>query len=472
MGVYDINGVPVSSSLFVPLEHGNIANSGATTNTLTNIEVRFRSAFPVKVSPGSKISITPVKNASHVTNIILYEYNSSMAFVQYQSYSANTSLSSSTHYIRFVAHTDTSGYNPYALEVLGGLRMVRNFLTATEYDRFVFEVYPGVYSSGVILLPPNYTPEGESIPMFVYLHGSNVYSDWNSNMGEAVSGGVTNYPRMQYLANEGFAVLDIYGWTSKYLAIADTQNVSTEPNKSNSFATPITYSSFRAGIRYATSRYNIDDNRISLYCKSLGGSLANIFSVRDDIKVNAICELAPTIDIFFWGSFGQSVASRTIIADQLGLTGDVSSVFLQRNFDWRTTNGKTFIEANIDRFSGFNPGWDYVGDRTISQKLDDSYNKTYTRTDANREILYPVKIWVAPDDVNIPPEKVYEYVAQCQNAGKDITLRLMPENTGGHYSVDLSDDAPKSSGTTALGIAYTDVATAYVEMVDFVRSRS
>lgn len=58
------------------------------------------------------------------------------------------------------------------------------------------------------------------------------------------------------------------------------------------------------------------------------------------------------------------------------------------------------------------------------------------------------------------------------NAGKDITLRLTPENICGHYGVDLSDDATMSSGTTALGIAYTDVATAYVEMVDFVRSRS
>lgn len=471
MGIYDINGVPVSSSLFVPLEHGDISNSGVTSNSLTNIETRFRSAFPVKVSPSSKISVTVAQNSNHVSEIIVIEYNNSMGFVRYQSYSHAVTLSSTTNYVRFAVRIDASGYNPHAIMVSGDVRIIKNFLTGTSYDRFVFEVYPGVYSSGVILLPPNYVPEGQSVPVFVYIHGSNVFSEWNSNMGEAISG-VTNYPRMEYLANEGFAVLDIYGWTNKYLTVANTQNISSEPNKSNSFATPITYSSFRAGIKYAVSRYNLDENHINLYCKSLGGSLTNIFAVRDDIKVNAICELAPTIDIFFWGSFGQSVASRTIIADQLGLTGDVSSVFLQKNFDWRTTNGKTFIEANIDRFSGFNPGWDYVGDRTISQKLDDSYNKTYTRTGANREILYPVKIWVAPDDVNIPPEKIYEYVAQCQNAGKDITLRLMPENTGGHYSVDLSDDAPKSSGTTALGIAYTDVATAYVEMVDFVRSRS
>jgi hypothetical protein len=37
--------------------------------------------------------------------------------------------------------------------------------------------------------------------------------------------------------------------------------------------------------------------------------------------------------------------------------------------------------------------------------------------------------------------------------------------------MDTDPNALKSSGTTALGIAYTDIPTAYVEVVEFIRNK-
>ena len=46
----------------------------------------------------------------------------------------------------------------------------------------------------------------------------------------------------------------------------------------------------------------------------------------------------------------------------------------------------------------------------------------------------------------------------------------MPTGTGGHYSVDSDKNALKvSSITTKLGYTYTNIALAWVEMLDFFR---
>jgi hypothetical protein len=47
---------------------------------------------------------------------------------------------------------------------------------------------------------------------------------------------------------------------------------------------------------------------------------------------------------------------------------------------------------------------------------------------------------------------------------------LLPDNTGGHHSVDNSPDALQvSSITTRLGITHANVPLAYVEMLQFFR---
>lgn len=468
----------MTHDIFVELEPGDISTASGTgyvTNTLNVASTRFRTAFPIEVSADTFISLKIQNDSESISQITVIEYDDEFTFTKATTVTENTlfKVAATTKYIKCVVIFGATGYNPKGVSVKSStsVRIVKNPKIRSVSERFVFQMpEDGVYGSAVLMLPPNYSVDGDGVPLLVYLHGSLGFANWDCEIGYFYDGD-TYLPYIEYLRDEGYAILDVYGWSSKYLAIADTQDISSEPNKSNTFVTPITYSSFLRGIQYALSRYNLDEHQVSMYCKSLGGGLANTFAVRADIQLTAICELAPTIDVFYWGSWGQSVAARTIIADQLGLTGDVSGVFLKKNFDYRSTNGNTFMIANLDKISGFNPGWNYIG-KTLSEKYQDSYDKDYTNTNYCREVLYPVKIWVAPDDTNISYPKILEFVAQCRNNSKDVTLREMPENTGGHHSVDYDPNAPKSSGTTALGITYTDIPTAYVEMVEFIRSRS
>lgn len=469
MAIYDIDGKQLyNNRTLIPLEHGSIANTGEVTNTLNNALITFRSAFPIAIN-GNKLSASVENDSSDVSSVSVFEYGQNFVFIQTQTLTnGSATLSDNTKYVRFMVTLSGADYDPRNIVIDGGVNVVKNFPVRSGYEKFLYEVYDGVFGSGVLMLPPNYSIDGKPVPLLVFIHGSNGFSEWDSNMG-VLRGGSTYYPYMEYLRDEGFAILDVYGWTSKYLSTANMQTLS-EPNKSNTWVLPITYSAFRSGIRYVLSRYNLDKNNVSIYCKSLGGGLANMFAIKSDIPLVAICELAPTVDSLFWGGWGQSVAGRTIIADQLKLTGNVNSVFLQTNFDWRSTNGKAFIDANIDKISGFNAGWNYNG-QTLTDKLQDSYDKDYTNTGYCREVLYPIKIWVAPDDTNISYPKILEFVAQCKNNSEDVTLREMPENTGGHHSVDNDPSAPTEDVTTALGIAYEDVPSAYVEMVEFIRSR-
>lgn len=472
MSSFNKDGLIVTGGIYAPLEHGDISTSSGTgyvVNTLSTVDTRFRTAFPIEVAPNSILSVTVANDSANVSSITAIEYSSAFSMVRATTVSNNKiTVSSTTKYVKFVVAFASSGYNPRQL-IVNGARMVKNPKIRTDSEKYVFEVADGIYTSACLILPPNYSVDGDPVPLLTFIHGSNAFSSWDSNIGTLLDGS-TYYPYMEYLRDEGFAILDVYGWTSKYLATADTQNTSTESNKSNTFATPITYASFLRGIQYALDRYNLDKNKVSIYCKSLGGGLANVFAHRSDIPLVAICELAPTVDVLFWGGWGQSVAGRTILADIFSFTGNVASVFEQRNFDWRSTNGKTFMDANYEKMAAWNPGWNY-DTQTLSAKYQDSYDKDYTNASACRFIKYPVKIWVAPDDTNISYSKIVEFVAQCQNSASDITLREMPTGTGGHHSVDNDPNAPKSSGTTALGITYTDMPTAYVEMVEFIRSR-
>lgn len=469
--IFDKNGT-LLDIVSVPLEHGDISTTSGTgyvLNELTNIDAKFRTAFPVEVIPSSIIKVSVSNDSANVSSITVIEYTSAFSMIKASVVSnGKVTLSSTTKYIKAIVSFSSSGYNPRNL-LVSGVQIVKNPKIRSGYEKYVLEVADGIYTSACLILPPNYSVDGDPVPLLTYIHGSNGYVTWDANMGVMLDNS-TYYPYMEYLRDEGFAILDVYGWTSKYKTTADTQNTSTEPNKSNTFVTPITYSAFLRGMQYALDRYNLDENRVSVYCKSLGGGIANLFAIRNDIPLTAICELAPTIDVLFWDGWGQSSVSRSILADIFGFTGNVESVFATSGFNWRSTNGKAFMDANLDKMMAFNPGW-YFDGMTLSAKYQDSYDKDYTNTSNCRYVKYPVKIWVAPDDTNISYNKILEFVAQCKNTASDITLRTMPENTGGHHSVDNDANAPKSSGTTALGIAYADIPTAYVEMVEFIRSR-
>lgn len=466
--IYGIDGYTLGNlnSVVVETENGNMAtgSGGYVSNTLATAETRFRSAFAVKVVPESTITVQVIRDASEVSAIRIIEYDSDFVYIQAGIIKDNSVvLTSTTEYVKFVIAYEVAGYNPEGLIITGdSVRIVKNPKIKEISEHFLYKVYDGVYNSGVLMLPPNYDPEGEPVPLIVYVQGTNGYVEWNSEIGSLASGG-TYLPYIEYLRDEGFAILNCFGWTSKYYDLISGTNANT-------FGTRICMSAFTSGIEYVVSRYNVQKDQIHMYCKSLGGQIACLMANQSRIPLKSISMLCPSIDMLHREGLGYNVANRRILAQEWEFEGNVESVFLANNFTNRSEAGEAFLSQNKVHLSGFNPGWNYHG-RTLDQKFADSIAIDYTHTDAYRDVLYPVKIWGASDDADVSYPKIQEYVAQCQNAGHDVSLRTMPTGTGGHHSVDNASNAPKQNITTALGIAHTNVPLAYIEMVEFIRSR-
>lgn len=81
----------------------------------------------------------------------------------------------------------------------------------------------------------------------------------------------------------------------------------------------------------------------------------------------------------------------------------------------------------------------------------------------------PVKFWCAFDDAATSSYVNYAICYWLQNGASDAIFRTLPLNTGGHHAMDTDSAALKKSGTTALGISYTNIPLAYTEVVDFIR---
>lgn len=465
MGVYDINGAPVSS-FFVRLgvEHGGINSSGQVDNALTNIALNYRTSKAAKVYSGSTISVSV--DGDTPSSLYVYEYASNFGFIKRTSVgSSPIALSQTTSYIMCAVTFASSSakFNCICIESSAKMYEVNKFNTRSNFEKFVYEVDTGIFTSGCLMLPPNYKPDGKSVPLLVYAHGSNGYASWDADLG-TMTGGSTYFPYMEYLRDEGFAIFDCFSITSKYITSISDVDANTN------FWSHIAMAAYLTGVEYVLSRYNIDPDNVNLYCKSLGGQIAGGMANTTNHHFKTISMLCPWINNMTATSIGWSVDKRTMLADDWGLTGNVSGVFLQNNFEIRSESGQAFLLENLPIISGVNPAWRYFG-RTAAQKFSDIVDRDYTKTDYPRSISCPVKIWGAQDDADINFNTLTEFIAQAQNGGCDAFLRVMPNGTGGHHSVDTDANALKSSGITALGITYTNMPTAYVEMVEFIRSR-
>lgn len=465
MGVYDISGKPVSSSFIsVGVEHGGINSSGQVDNALANIALNYRTVNAIKVYAGA--SISAAVDGDTPSSLYVYEYAADFAFVKRTSVGSSAiTLSQTTSYVMCAGAfaSASAKINCICIESSANMREVSKFKTRSNFEKFVYEVDGGIYTSGCLMLPPNYKPDGAPVPLLVYAHGSNGYASWDADLG-TMTGGSTYFPYMEYLRDEGFAIFDCFPITSKYISSVNDVDGNTN------FWSHIAMAAYTSGVEYVLSRYNIDQNDVNLYCKSLGGQIAAGMANITNHHFKTISMLCPWINNMTAVSIGWAVSKRAMLADDWGLTGNVSSVFLQSNFEIRSEAGQAFLTENLPIISGVNPAWRYCG-RTAAQKFADIVDRDYTKTDYARSISCPVKIWGAQDDADINFNTLTEFIAQAQNGGCDAFLRVMPNGTGGHHSVDTDANALKSSGTTALGISYTNMPTAYVEMVEFIRSR-
>lgn len=423
---------------------------------------------------------TPIKATYSIDTLYLYEYDKDKKFIIAKSLLSNTErkLDKSTVFIKFEHDNFTNGdviltyYSPANSPVWEYNNRVNG-----NTIPFGYEVYPSyqtdvndsvtvlntkkVFTSGLLMLPPNYSEHGEKVPIIYFAHGS---GDYQSILNTEFSVNYMDYIR--YLCDEGFAIFDCYGWTDLYTT-AGCQ-----------MANPTNMAAIKQGLKWVCDNYNVDINHVYVTGKSLGGLQAINMCYERDLPIKACCPIAPEIDATSIG-FGYEKEGRKAYAKDLGFTVDTNGVLEEEGaklLSGFSANFKAYAKENAHKLQGYNPLWRNLLNANVQEliqfQIDADHlnglpNKIKTMT---RICDTPTKIIVAIDDTAVSHDLCKAYIQSIKNGGGVGEMRSLPINTGKHHAVDNDPNALKvESIITKCGITHTNVPLAYAEMVQFFR---
>lgn len=492
MPVYDLNGETIGTNsviVYGKTERGSIANgysSNADVAGNTRCEKMYRASGSVEIEFESALP--------NDATIRVVFYDADAHFLQNENVQANSvivfTMPSNAEFFRFsvISSIHTERTENFCIKSADGKEVYNpNIVNAVVGDSlaFCYKVSDGIYSSGRLLLPPNYSVDGDKVPMIVFVHGSFGMMTWSSKLGAFNEG--TYLPYLQYLANEGFAVFDCYPWTDK---------ITVGSNAYNPFPVPLSIRAYLSGIKYVCDRYNVDADAVSLLCKSQGGYIGQWALTQSVFQFRTVCLFAPTNNTNKSRMFFNSDCRQAIVNsyDFEGTSAELSAFVTSGNI--QDQNVESFAEKNSGKLISLLPFVQGVTNGSLADFYADSFQSSplteppqweldlglpskptgaidipafAARKNYVKHSDVPSKFWCALDDPEVSAYGNYAVYYWLQNGGADTSIRIMPTGTGGHHSMDNSPLALKKSGTTALGITYTDIPLAYTEVVDFIR---
>lgn len=471
--IYNISGVPQTPDFPIEFEGGTISSSGIDSYDISSFGTYSRSAYLIRRNNATKYMLDMRGMPQSSVTAVYYKADRtflSTATVNVAGGYASASFPTNSAFVRFTLTGVVENINA---KFDGDVENAKRIAMYSPTERFTYRVYDGICNTGRMLLPPNYDPDGDPVPLIIYMHGSQSFTTWTSEMQRATTWN-------KYLADEGFAVMDLFGWTSKYAVTYNNNFAGNDP-----YCIPLHVSAHEAGVKYVCSRYNVDIENIHVVSKSMGGMLALYCVLQNPFNVRSVGMFAPVLDyISIRGAHNPTSQVWEATADELGFVGDVD--------DWKNNymyeaDGVAYINLNKEAFISLNPAWQCLIGQTLQEKVNasiDNCQKYWTnkaRTDIYQDTdlaqigKVPCKIWGAPDDESIPYLKMVETVAQLNNGGLEAHMRTLPTGCGGHFATD--DAASTYSAirtnnvTTACGVHYDYVPTAYYENVQWIRLR-
>ena len=462
-------------SLNTTLDFGTFDDAG------NYVRSTYEKITPRYISVGEKTKY----KATFDGNLYCYEYDDDKKFVSKTTIVNGEvyPLTARTKYIRFKSDHNTDWTGEIEFENLKNIEFSYNERYGYDTLPFVFQFYGNkgldydgsnididtkpYYTGALLRLPPNYTSNGDKVPLIYFAHGSGDYLDRNET---EFSKYYMNY--IQYLQDEGFAIVDINGNTSKYTTTGACQ-----------WGNPTNMAAIKQGIKWVCRNYNVDINQIYVMSKSLGGLQAINMCYENDMHIKACCPLAPELDMLCDG-LGYYPNERKNNADDLGFSDDVNNV-LDTPYDKsieklykKSEEYKQYIRENATKLLGHNPAWRGVIGISASEMVEYPIQGDYTAqgqkmSTQNRVCVVPTKIFIAPDDTAVSYEMSKGYIQSLKNGGSVGELRTMPTGTGGHHAVDNDENALKvDTITTYCGVVHHDVPLAYVEVVQFFKRYS
>jgi hypothetical protein len=336
----------------------------------------------------------------------------------------------------------------------------------------------GLFTSMCYMLPPNYSHDGNKVPLVIWFDGNGNYNSMNSFFSS------NKYPGLQYVRDEGFAVMEVFSWGNYY----DDKSLSGNPiGWDQPYPVPICLDCIKKGIEYIVDRYNIDSDDIHIMSKSMGGIISTYFVNRPIWDFKSIGMFSPAMDVLALN--GRDPSSRMGIVEELGFTGENLSDFYDISID-RTKpeeGGPNFYYsprcqhvwlANMGGLARINPIWLDIIDNTLDEKYSASLadaqawhtnpadTNIYTHPEYKKLGIVPVKIWAATQDEDVPYRAIIQTVNNWRNTGHQAEIRTA---NSGHSYFDV--DSTPIEVTTILGITHS-VTCGWIENVEWIRNNS
>lgn len=466
----EITGVSTSCRLRVRMERGALKSTGAMDNDKVKFTTYIRSSMLIKLNGATKVTGVnlngftvyeyKVVNNAIVYNKVSNEGDTFHADTRYIKIAKQASLPNEDVFLSFdgfpeevynvqIEKGNASGV--YASGINSGKRAA---------ETLAFDVDGDVFTTAKLLLPPNYSINGDKVPLFIYSACDGSYRG-NSSNGYGWDNAIDRNDslrdlttELQYMADEGFAVLNIYPWGS--------YNNTNYPGCgwSGALALPVTLKAFEKAVEYVTTRFNISDQYVFQASHSGSGKLSSFYAGhRPNFNLRHIYAFAPVIDGFCFYQWGSTFSdSRRAMHHEMDFDVSVGngSTFLA-TADWpihpasNPDAGKAFIMVNAGKFAQFTAvNWMNLTEQDLEDKWADTvaFGNTWQATRSgsptksawealdgtiyNNDTLaisgdgVPLTIFGAADDADCPYLVMREFVNQLNNGGGDAELVTLP----------------------------------------------
>ena len=489
---YDAFTCIVSQNIMkVKLEGGGLSEGIATWELIKHKNL-VKTAYTIKINDALGFLINQPDGFTSTTQAVVCFYDDTYTMIdtgiEYE-YDYSIVVPANAKYLRIMledkrgtsyalpAKPKTLSINYYGIGKAP--EIIKNPHYNTDVQELTFDVEGDICSRLNVKLPYNYDPEGEPVPLILFLPPTGGFENWGSSLPSTQM--VKNIP---YLCDEGFAVMYVYSWGSEYY------EANNDVGKDHPFPVPTNRKVIKKAVEYVCDRFNVDSDNVHVMCKSRGGQLALFYASVQDFPIKSIGMFAPVLDaLSMTGSPDPADAIyanvRQAIAKDLNLTGPLLDYYKGANFVTYAPDGKQFWRDNIEADIMINAAFTNLIGGTASENLEKAlsdceiYWTSPDGHDPERTDIYnhpeykkigsvPVKIWGAVDDESTPYRKMVEVVEQLKNGGCEAHMRSFEANTGGHNACDLGSNVV-ASVTTLSGTVYTNVSTGYVENVEWIR---
>lgn len=502
------------------VERGGLNDYGVEDASMVGYEHWIRSAYFIKTNKAQTVSI-PIESQSLC---YIFQYDINHRLIASSRLRGEVTLLKGCAYLRFTIQSqnipdfvpllfDNSKENPIE---------EKKVQMRIPSDRLVFAIDNGIYTTALLMLPPNYTLDGDSVPLIIWDSGDGSFSGWDSHeMGaEGAPGRVTG---LSYLCDSGFAVLEIYSWGSYYF------NKYPGCGRRSAMPIPTHLTTHEKGVEYVLDRYNIDPDNIFHFSKSGSGKIALYYAMyKPSFNLKAIYAFAPVFDDLNFVGWGME-DYRKALFEELELNGTKEEIEfflegepydydveyasrnrinmpLKRSWQMHKPLGRSFIENNAEKFKYVSVDWLGLEGTTLndciyythkySEEFWEGYSRhynqdtgsfffswddrslpaaksdTYTRYDLTRTWSgIPLTVIMSPTDEQTPYWNALEVVKQFQNGGADVNMVVL--ETGGHSGPDLSVSGTNSISdiTTMLGIHYDVVSIGWYLSVEDIYNK-